>query len=75
MGTRLSPETYLQFWQEASGFEFGLEVKVHPEDQSKMVNALYECRDTFGGFEDMMIFQPQPAGTLFIMKNTVELPE
>lgn len=75
MATRLAPETLLQFWQEASGFEFGLEVKVHPDDQAKFLNALYEARGTFGGFEDMMIFQPAPAGTLFIMRETTELPE
>lgn len=75
MATRLSPETYLQFWQEAEGMEFGLEVKVHPDDATKFANAMYECRDTFGGFENMMIFQPQPPGTLFIMKETTELPE
>jgi hypothetical protein len=74
MATRLAPETYLQFWQEGQSLEFGLEVKVHPDDQTKFVNALYEARDTFGGFEDMMIFQPQPPGTIFIMKNTTELP-
>ncbi len=75
MATKLAPETYLQFWQEAAGFEFGLEVKVHPDDQAKFINDLYECRATFGGFEDMMIFQPAPPGTLFIMRNTTELPE
>lgn len=74
MATKLSPETYLQFWQEAAGFEHGLEVKVHPDDTIKFINAMYECRQTFGGFEDMIICQPQPPGTIFIMKNTVELP-
>lgn len=75
MTTKLSPETYLQFWQEAQGFEFGLEVKVHPDDVSKFINALYEARSTFGGFEDMIVMQPNPPGTIFIMKNTVEMPE
>jgi len=75
MTTRLAPETYLQFWQQASELEFGLEVKVHPDDQAKVLGALYECRDIFGGFEDMIIFQPAPSGTLFIMRNTTELPE
>lgn len=75
MGTRLSASTYIQFWQEAAGFEFGLEVKVHPDDQVKMVNGLYAARDELGGYDDVMIFQPQPPGTIFMMKNTVEMPE
>lgn len=75
MATKLAPETYLQFWQEAADQEFGLEVKVHPDDQAKMLNALYDCRDACGGFEEMMIFSPSPPGTLFIMKQTTELPE
>lgn len=75
MATRPPPETYLQFWREAQKQEFGIEVKVHPDDQPKMVTALYECRDTFGGFEDVMIMQPPPSGTLFMMKKTTELPE
>lgn len=75
MGTKLAPETYLQFWQEAAGFEFGLEVKVHPDDQPKFINSLYEARNTFGGFDDMIVMQPMPPGTIFIMRNTVEMPE
>ena len=75
MATKLPPETYLELWERAEAEEIGLCVKVEPNDQMKLVNALYECRSTFGGFEDMMIFQPQPAGTLFIAHKTVELPE
>src|SRR5216684_3608284 len=75
MPTKLPPETYLEIWERASAEEIGLCVNVVPEDQTKLINALYECRQTFGGFEDMMIFQPKPDGTLFIAHKTVELPE
>lgn len=75
MTTKLAPETYLQFWEAASGYEYGIEVKVPPDDHAKMLNALYEARKTFGGYEDVIIFSPPPQGTIFMMKNTVELPE
>ena len=74
MVTKLAPETYLALWERAAAEEIGLEVKVVPEDQAKLINALYDCRKTFGGFEDMMIFQPKPEGTVFIARKTVELP-
>ncbi len=75
MVTRLPLETYLELWQRAEAEEIGLCVNVEPKDQLKLVNALYECRQTFGGFEDMMIFQPKPEGTLFIAHKDAELPE
>ncbi len=75
MTTRLPPEAYLELWERAEAEEIGLCVNVEPADQMKLVNALYECRNTFGGFEDMMLFQPKPEGTIFIAHKTVELPE
>lgn len=75
MTTRLPPEEYLKYWEAAAQQEMGIEIKVRPEDQMKMVNALYECKSTFGGFDDLMLFQPKPEGTIFIAKKTVELPE
>jgi len=75
MVTRLPLETYLELWQRAEAEEIGLCVNVEPKDQGKLVVALYECRQTFGGFEDMMIFQPKPEGTLFIAHKDAELPE
>jgi hypothetical protein len=74
MTTKLAPEEYLGFWEKAAEQEIGIEVLVQPEDQMKFINALYECRSTFGGFEDISVFQPQPPGTIFIMKRSVELP-
>jgi hypothetical protein len=74
MVTKLPTETYFELWKRAAKEEIGLEVKVVPEDQMKLVSALYDCRRTFGGFEDMMIFQPKPEGTVFIARKTVELP-
>jgi len=75
MTTKLPPEAYLELWERAEAEEIGLCVSEEPADQMKLMNALYECRNTFGGFEDMMLFQPKPEGTIFIAHKTVELPE
>jgi hypothetical protein len=75
MPTKLPPNTYLPLWERAAAEEIGIEVTCVPEDQSKLINALYECRSQVGGFEDLMIFQPKPEGRLFIAHRTVELPE
>lgn len=75
MVTKLPPEHYLPIWEAADAEEIGICVQCEPADQAKLVNALYECRNTCGGFEDLMIFQPKPEGTLFIAHKTVELPE
>jgi hypothetical protein len=75
MATKLPAETYLQVWERASAEEIGICLQVDPADQLKLVNALYECRSTFGGFEDMMIFQPKPDGTVFIAHKDAQLPE
>ena len=75
MTTKLPPETYLGLWQSASEQEFGLCITCVPDEQMKLVNAIYAARQEFGGFENLMLFQPQPPGTIYIMKKTVELPE
>lgn len=74
MTTKLPTETYLRYWKEAEAEEFGLCITVVPEDQQKFVNALYECRATFGGFSEMMLAHPHPAGTIFILHKGAELP-
>lgn len=67
MTTKKPAEYYLPLWEQAAAEEFGLKIKVEPEDQILLVNALYECRNTVGGFEEFLIAQPQPLGTLFIV--------
>lgn len=74
MSTRLPPEAYLKLWQTAAEQEIGLHISCMPEDQLKLVNALYECKQIHGGFENLMLMQPQPPGTIYIMKQTVEMP-
>lgn len=74
MATKQPPEHYLPIWEKAAEEEIGLCIQVHPDDQMKLVNALYECRSIHGGFEDFMIFQPKPAGQIFIVRKTTELP-
>lgn len=75
MATKRPPEYYLPLWEQAEKEEFGIEVMVEPEDQVALVNALYECRKgTEGRFGNMIIFQPQPLGTIFITHKSVELP-
>jgi hypothetical protein len=72
MATKLPPEHYLKYWQAAAAAEYGILIQVLPEDQVKLVNALYECRLKLGGYEDLMIFQPQPPGQLFIAKKLAQ---
>ena len=76
MTTKANPLSYLNFWEEAASEEFGLLVECASEDDKRLlVNALYECRKQSGGFENLMIFQPNPPNVLFIAKKTTELPE
>lgn len=76
MTTRPPPENYLKLWQAAAEQEIGMHITCVPEDQAKLVNMLYECRNTFGGFEELSIFQPQPPGTIYICKRALDnLPE
>jgi hypothetical protein len=74
MTTKLPPDEYLKYWEAAEAEEIGILVKVEPEDQVRFINALYDCRNTFGGYENLIVFQPKPAGTVFVAKKTVELP-
>ena len=73
MTTKLPPESYLKLWQAAAEQEIGVCVTCEPEDQAKLVNALYECKSLHGGFENLMLMQPQPPGTIYILKKTVQL--
>lgn len=70
--SKLPPEHYLKLWEAATEQEFGLGINVVPEDQQKLVNALYECRSVCGGFEEFSIFQPQPPGQVWIAKRLQE---
>lgn len=74
MTTKLPPEEYLKYWEAAQAEEIGIFISVEPEDQHRFVNALFDCRKTFGGYEDLMVFQPKPEGTVFVARKTAELP-
>lgn len=74
MTTKPPPEDNLKFWQAADEQEIGILIQVEPADQPRFINDLFECRKTFGGYENLMVFQPQPLGTVFIAKKTTELP-
>lgn len=74
MVTKLPPEEYLKYWEAAEAQEIGILITVEPADQPRFVNALFDCRKTFGGYEDMMVFQPKPEGTIFVARKTAELP-
>jgi hypothetical protein len=73
MGTKLPSEAYLPIWEAAEAEEIGLEIKVVPEDQMLLVQALYDCKKAVGGFEDFIIAQPKPPGTIFLVRKTVEM--
>lgn len=76
MTTRLPASYYLPLWEQAAAEEIGIRITCKsPDDQKKLLNQLYECRKQLGGFEDLMIFQPHPPGTIYIARKTVELPE
>jgi len=75
MATHKPPEDLIKYWIAASEQEFGIEIRVVPEDQHKFVQDLYQARQHFGGFEDLMLAQVQPEGTVFIIKQSTELPE
>lgn len=74
MTTKRPPEDYLKFWEAADAEEIGIFITVEPSDQVRFVNALFECRTMFGGYENLMVFQPKPEGTVFVAKKTTELP-
>lgn len=75
MTTKKPAEYYSPLWEQAAKEEFGVKIKVEPEDQMLFVNALYDCRKATGGFDDLIVMQPQPLGTVFIvhkMRGAVE---
>lgn len=74
MATKLPSEEYLKYWEAAEAEEIGIYITVEPADQMKFVNALFDCRKTFGGYENLMVFQPKPEGTIFVARKTAELP-
>lgn len=74
MTTKLPPEEYLKYWEAAEAQEIGIYISVEPEDQHRFVNALFASRKTFGGYENLMVFQPKPEGTIFVARKTAELP-
>lgn len=74
MATKLNPLSYSNFWETAAEEEIGLLVECeNAQDKILLINALYECRKQTGGFENLMIFNPQSPNMLFIAKKTVEL--
>lgn len=76
MATKLPATYYLPLWEQAHAQEIGILIRcLNADHQRLLVNALYQCRKETGGFEDMMIFQPMPPGTIFIAHKTVELPD
>lgn len=75
MTTKLPATFYLPLWEAAAAEEIGLHITVERAHQPLLVNALYACRQETGGFEELMIFQPHPPGTVYIAKKAVELPE
>jgi len=76
MTTKLPATYYLPLWEQAAEQEIGIRITCPNADHQRLlVNALYECRKQVGGFEDLMIFQPAPVGTLYIAKKTTEVPE
>lgn len=73
MGTHLPVDYYQPLWEQASKEEIGLCVQVEPEDHNRFVNDMYACRQHTGGYEELMLFQPLPQGTIFIAKKMTEL--
>lgn len=74
MTTKLPPESYLPLFEAAVEQEIGIHITCAAEDQLKLVNALYEAKKFSEAYESLIIMQPQPPGTIYIMKKTVELP-
>lgn len=76
MPTKRPATYYLPIWEQALAEEIGIRITCPDADhQRKLIGALYECRKQTGGFEELIIFQPHPVGTIFIAHKTVELPE
>lgn len=75
MGTKLHPLAYRELWEKAAEVEIGLAISVEPDDQQKLLNALYACREELGGFGEFIICSPEPRGQVWIVRKSVELPE
>jgi hypothetical protein len=75
MATKPPSTSYLALWQAADREEIGLKITVNDDDRRKFVADLYLAREEFGGFDHMMIMQPMPPGTVFIIHETTEVPE
>lgn len=75
MTTKKPPSFYLPLWEAASAEEIGLHISCVPDDQAKLANALFACRKEMGGFDDLILIQPEPRGTIYLARKTVELPE
>lgn len=76
MTTKLPSTHYLPLWEAAAEQEIGIHITCDSADsQRRLTIALYDCRKITGGFEDLMIFQPHPVGTIYIARKTVELPD
>lgn len=75
MTTKRPAEFYLPLWEQAAAEEIGIIVKVEPDDQALLINALYDCRKATGGFDDLIIMQPQPLGTIYIMHKQTQVVE
>jgi len=76
MATKPNPLSYANFWEEAAAQEIGLFVECANEDDKRLlVNSLYECRKQLEGFEELMIFQPNPPNVFFIAKRTTGVVE
>lgn len=75
MSTTKDLESLAKLWQAASEQEIGICIKVHPDDQRKLVMDLYRIKP-LGAYDNLMIAQPQPPGTIFITKETIpEVPK
>jgi hypothetical protein len=74
MTTKLPPSSYLPLWTAAAEQEIGIHITCVPEDQQKLIQAIYEAKKLSDEFDDFIVMQPQPPGTIYIMRKTVEMP-
>ncbi len=75
MTTKLPATYYLPLWEQAEQEEIGLLIRTDYDSMPNLVKALYACKQEVGGFEDLILFQPQPPGTIYLARKTVEVPE
>ena len=76
MSSRIPASYYLPLWEAAYEEEIGIKIECDPKTQRQLVRDLYECRQESGDerFEEMILFQPNPKGTIFIAHKSAELP-